>query len=327
MVKVRDVDSKRAMVTGGAGFIGSHIVEKLVAEGYQVTAVDTMEWCYPGNLDAAMETGQVILQVADCSADSWEVDGHYDEIYHLAGVVATGAFMKHPISSLMVSILPMQKLLRYKLLRNPEVKLLFASSSEVYGDASVHPQPEDYRGNVSCWGPRSGYDEGKRATESLIHGWEREMGWDCASAIIRIFNTYGPRMTANGRLVPSMALGAIRDGKIMVNAPGTQTRTLQHVSDCIEAMRRACALQNPLAINVGGVETMPVMETAERIAAAVQEITGQEIEIYDGPEVPDEILRRRPDISRAKELLDWEPKVSFADGVKDVISYWQARVD
>jgi dTDP-glucose 4,6-dehydratase len=313
------------LITGGAGFIGSHLTEALVRDGCRVTVVDSMEFCHPDNLDAALRSGLVELRREDCAADGWRVSGEFDEVFHLAGVVATREFMARPVAALWASLLPMEQILRYQRDRRPPTRVLFASSSEVYGDAQAHPQSEDYRGNVSITGPRSGYDEGKRATEALIAGWARERRLPAVAAIVRLFNTYGPRMTANGRLVPTMVVDALRQGRIVVNAPGSQSRTLLYVSDGVTALRRAMAVQAPQPINVGGVETMSVHATAEHIAAAVGEITGRTVRIEPGPAVPDDVMQRRPDLHRARELLAWTPELRFADGIKQVIGYWRKR--
>jgi UDP-glucuronate decarboxylase len=316
------------LVLGGAGFLGSHLVDRLLTEGHAVTVVDTMRDCHPDNLDAARAAAGARLVVipADAADASLEIPGRFDEAYHLAGVVATREFVARPVEALLTSLLPMQRLLQHKRAHQPELRLLFASSSEVYGDARTPLQHEDDRGNVSCQGPRSGYDEGKRATESLIVGYRRQYGLERPCAIVRLFNTYGPRMTANGRLVPSMIRMALTHGEIMVNAPGTQTRTLQYVSDCIEAMRRAIRLQPEVPINVGGAAACAVAEIARQIAAAVTRRTGRTIRIVPGPMMPDEVMQRQPDVERARELLEgWRATVGLAEGVEATIDYWRDR--
>lgn len=315
------------LVLGGAGFLGSHLVDHLLAEGHAVTVVDSMRECHPDNLAGARHTGgsRLTTVVADATDPGFAIDDRFDEAYHLAGVVATREFVARPVDALWSALLPMQRLLQHKRERNPHLRLLFASSSEVYGDPRTNQQHEDDRGNVSCVGPRSGYDEGKRATEALIAGHRRQFGLAQPCAVLRLFNTFGPRMTANGRLVPSMIHGALTRGEIVVNAPGSQTRTLQYVSDCIEAMRRAIRRQAAIPINVGGTETMTVTAIAEAIAAAVVRRTGRPVRLVAGPPVEDEIMQRRPDLSRARELLDWQPAVAVADGIAATIDYWLPR--
>jgi dTDP-glucose 4,6-dehydratase len=315
------------LVTGGAGFLGSHLVQALAMSGDRVTVVDTLQFCHADNLTAALATGRVVVRQQDCAADGWEPAGEFDAIYHLAGVVATREFMARPASALLASTRPLESMLRWQQ-RQPAARLLFASSSEVYGDAEVHPQPEEYRGNVSCTGPRSGYDEGKRAGESLLLGWSREFrGGTPCGAIVRLFNTYGPRMTANGRLVPTMVRDALRQRRITVNAPGTQTRTLLHVDDCVRALQAAMERQPAVPVNVGGTETMPVLEIAERIAEAVTRRGGTPVQIVLGERLPDDVQQRRPVLDRAAALLGWQPRIPFADGVQTVIDYWLARPD
>lgn len=316
----------RALVTGGAGFLGSHLVEDLLADGHHVTVVDSMRGCHADNLSAVAGNRRLEVHSEDCTADDWAVAGPFDEIYHLAGVAATGDFVARPVDALLASTKGLERILRW-CDRHPETKVLFTSSSEVYGDAQVHPQPEAYRGNVSCTGPRSGYDEGKRAGEALILGWSRQYrAGRTAAAIVRLFNTYGPRMTANGRLVPTMVRDALRERRIQVNMPGTQTRTLLFVADGVKGLRRAMAVQHAEPVNVGGNETLPVADIAAAVAAAVTRRLGAGIEIVPAPPVTDEVMQRRPVLDRARQMLDWHPTTPFAAGLERVIDYWQQRL-
>jgi dTDP-glucose 4,6-dehydratase len=314
------------LVTGGAGFIGSHLTERLLADDHDVTVVDSMRGCHADNLARVSQHPRLTLRVEDCAADGWQVPGEFDAVYHLAGVAATGEFVARPVDALLVSIKPLERILRWRD-RRPEARVLFTSSSEVYGDAQVHPQPESYRGNVSCTGPRSGYDEGKRAGEALILGWSRQHRIAAASAaIVRLFNTYGPRMTANGRLVPTMVRDALTEQRIRVNAPGTQTRTLLFVDDCINALLQAMQAQHAEPVNVGGNETLPVADIAACVANAVSRRLGRTVEIVLAEPVPDEVMQRRPVLDRAGKVLGWRPSTPFAIGLERVIDYWLPRV-
>ena len=303
---------------GGAGFIGSHLCESLLADGHEVVAVDSMRFCYPDNLQAIMDHSCFTLVQRDVTAPDFQVEGRFDEIYHLAGVVSTADFVRWPVDAFWASVAPLEKLLAYKRDVNPEARILFASSSEVYG--SDYPQSEERLGYVSCHGPRSGYDEGKRAGEALMAAWHKAHG--VGAAVVRIFNTYGPRMRANGRLVSAMVLGALLDKRIVVHRPGTQTRTLLYVSDCVTGLRAVLHAEPEGAVNIGSEEELPVAQVGRIVAAAV----GGEVKVEYQVGNPDDIPRRRPAVSRVSDLVGWSPTVPFEDGLPEVIEYWRTKI-
>lgn len=321
---------KRVLVTGGAGFIGSHLVDDLIEHGHYVDVLDTLADCYSDNLWRHEESRRLQVYKGDVSIDN-AMEKHifrvgfttnqrvvYDEIYHLAGLAATPDFVERPVEAFEASVMGISSILKYA--QHTGSRVLFTSSSEVYGDAQVPRQDEEYRGNVSIVGPRSGYDEGKRGAEALIAGYRRQYGVN--TAVVRIFNTIGPRMMARGRLVPTMVLTALRKGKIIVCVPGSQTRTLLDVSDCVRALKLAMAAQPASPVNVGGTETLTVLEVASMIKYLVPRMANKAVEIVDGPQAPDEVFQRIPVIRRAQRELHWHPEVPVEDSVKSIISYW-----
>lgn len=314
---------EHVLILGGGGFIGSHLAEKHVELEDHVTVVDTFHLCYPDNLDAVRK--RIAVQVADVSEWMWSVPRTtpWDRVYMLAGVVSTADFVKDPLEAFWSSVGQVRNVMNYlldemEISRRP-IKVLFASSSEVYGNPTEIPTPERNMGQVDCRGLRSGYDEGKRAAETLIVSYRRMCAAHCAT--VRIFNTFGPRMRANGRLVPTMIKSALEEGVIRVNKPGIQTRTLLYVDDCVEALVRACELMPEEAVNVGGVETMTMWEVAELVEREIP----CKIEVAE--EIAHDIGHRKPDLRLAKGLLNWEPTTKVADGVHRTVEYWRPRLE
>lgn len=313
----------RVLVLGGAGFIGSFLVESLLGDGHSVTVVDSFGYCYPDNLSAA-EGAEVVRE--DCASPFWEIRGEYDAIYHLAGVVSARDFIERPLEAFWVSIIPLVKMLRYKEGR-PEAAMLFASSSEVYGEAKEIPTPESYVGAIDPAGIRSGYDIGKLSGEMMIYAHARERGSRILPVnIVRIFNTFGPRMRANGRLVPTMVKDALEKGKIIVNLPGTQRRTLLYVDDCVRALRTVAETGIGGPVNIGGIETYTMWEVAEIVQRVVKEEAGIRAEPVVGEEIVGDIMDRKPDISKIESAVGWKPKISVEEGVRRTVRYWMSRV-
>lgn len=306
---------RNVLVIGGAGFIGSHLVERLLLMGdSKVTVVDNLATGSRENLKGM----PVSFLQQDTTGYGWRLLDEYDEVYHLGALASTRQFTAHPVEAFEAAVNPLMHVLEYACTRRTRV--LFASSSEVYGEPEIVPTPEEGRGYVNPVGVRSGYDEGKRAGEALMAGYRREYGID--GRIVRIFNTYGPRQTADGRLVATMVRDALTKHTITVNAPGTQTRTLVHVFDTVTGI--ICAMRTegaPFVVNIGGRETFTVRQVAEQVAEQVGHCT-----IISGPPVEEEPMRRVPDITLAKEKLGWFPLVSFREGLKTVIEYWEERV-
>lgn len=327
------------LVLGGAGFIGSHLVEEHLRRGDQVLVLDTLRYCFQHNLSLAKSAyrDNLRVEVEDVGVSHWEIpkpfggQDHWDYIYHLAGVVATPQFVEEPWNAFVTTIRPLEKMLYYKAARRPQCKMLFASSSEVYGSLASNPRMllrEDHPGLLACFGPRCGYDLGKAAGEAMIYAFNQE---DLARnvgthiAIVRIFNTFGPRMTAALRMVPSMIHDALVYQKIRVFEPGTQTRTFLYVDDCVRALMAAIDVQYPKPINVGGVTTTTAENAAELLADLLYPDVNVEIEMVPG--TPHDVRYRKPDIRLAKEVLDWEPQVRFRDGLIKTIEYWRDLID
>lgn len=312
----------RTLILGGAGLIGSHLTEALLKTGREVHVLDTLEYCYSDNLIQSEDHPKFTFHKADaCDFDKWNIGRQpWDEIYHLAGIVATADFVAHPVKSFKVSVIPLLQILEYQIKSSHPVKLLFASSSEVYGDPKVLPTPETYSGVLDFCGPRSGYSEGKRAGETLIISHAQEHGSICAR--VRIFNTFGERETATGNMVSTMVQDALKYGNILVNGDGHQTRTLLYVEDCVMALKSAMWLQSDLAINVGGNQSMRVLQ----IAGMVRESVGGKVKIVHSERPAHDIMKRQPDIRLARTLLLWSPTTPIEIGIERVVKYLRERL-
>ncbi len=305
----------RVLVTGGAGFIGSHLCEALLADGFEVIAVDNL-------LTGRIENIQHLLghpRFQFVQQDVTEpIEYEVDAIYHLASPASPVGYRRYPIQTLVVNSLGTLRLL--ELARRTRARFLFASTSEVYGDPLVHPQPEDYNGNVNPIGPRSCYDEGKRFGEALTMEFVREYGVD--ARIARIFNTYGPRMDPHdGRVVPNFIVRALSGEPLEIFGDGLQTRSLCYVSDMVCGLRLVME-RDQLAgtvFNLGNPDERTVLELAE----LVQRLTGRSVPLVFRPPRPDDPIRRCPDITRAKNLLGWEPRVSLEHGMRNTIRYFR----
>lgn len=318
----------KTLILGGAGFIGSHLADRLLTTGREVHVLDNMKYCYSGNLSMAERSSNFHLHVQSATdgllkfLSSRDIP-RFDEIYHLAGLVSTADFVAEPQEAFLVSVLPLLDLFEYQK-SNPYTKLLFTSSSEVYGNPPIIPTPEDCFGSVDFCGPRSGYDEGKRSAESLISAHIRSGG---TFARVRLFNTFGPRMRANGRLVPTMVRSALTDGKITVNGTGEYTRTLLWVGDCIDALVMAMEKQSELPFNIGGLSMSSIADIASMIAERVDFISGKEKVVIEHTDpIQHDVFRRQPDISRARDVLGWSPSTSIEYGIDQTVQYWRFRL-
>lgn len=318
----------KTLILGGAGFIGSHLADRLLTTGREVHVLDSMRYCYAGNLATAERSQKFHLHVQSASDNligflSRRDVPKFDEIYHLAGLVSTDDFVSNPQEAFLVSILPLLDLFEYQN-KYPYTRLLFTSSSEVYGNPPVIPTPEDCFGSVDFCGPRSGYDEGKRSGESLISAHIRN-GGTCAR--VRLFNTFGPRMRANGRLVPTMVRSALVDGRITINGTGEFTRTLLWVGDCLDALVMAMDRQSELPFNIGGLVMSSISEIASKIAERVDLVSGREKVVVEHTDpIQHDVFQRQPDISRARDVLGWSPSTSVEYGVDRTIQYWRGRL-
>jgi len=308
---------KKILVTGGAGFLGSHLCERLVNEGHHVLCVDNYFTGSKKNIEQLLDYKNFEVMRQDvCFPLYVEVD----EIYNLACPASPFYYQWDPIQTMKTSILGSYNLLG--LAKRTGAKILQASTSEVYGDPSVHPQTEDYWGNVNPIGIRSCYDEGKRAAETLFMDYWRVHNVD--ARIIRIFNTYGPRMaTQDGRVVSNFIVQALQGKDITVYGSGLQTRSFCYVDDLIEGMIRYMALDTEAAtpgpINLGNPGEFTMMELAEKVIA----LTGTSSKILQQPLPLDDPKQRRPDISVAKKTLGWEPTIDLDTGLQKTIDYFR----
>lgn len=312
----------RALVAGGAGFVGSHLCRRLLQSGYgEVICVDNLQ------------TGR-IANVADllCSphfrffehdiVNGLPISGALHEIYHLACPASPVQYQKSPIHTFKTSVLGSIHLL--ELAKEKGARILFTSTSEVYGDAQVSPQNESYWGNVNPFGIRSCYDEGKRGAETLFHDYHEEYGVD--TRIIRIFNTYGPQMSAeDGRVVSNFIVQALRGEPLTIHGDGTQTRSFQYVTDLIEAIVRTMRDGVPHGpINVGNPYEISVNDLAERVLRMI----GSRSPVVYKPLPQDDPCRRRPDITLAASVLDgWKPVVGLDEGLSQTIAYFRQNMN
>ena len=305
---------KRVVVTGGAGFLGSHLCERLLTEGAHVLCVDNFYTGTHSNVASMRDHPRFELIRHDVCFPLYV---ECDEIYNLACPASPIHYQRDPVQTTKTSVLGAINMLG--LAKRVKAKILQASTSEIYGDPSVHPQPEAYWGNVNTIGPRSCYDEGKRCAETLFFDYRRQHA--ARIKVIRIFNTYGPRMHPNdGRVVSSFIVQALRGKNITVFGDGLQTRSFCYVNDLIEGfvslMGSADDVTGP--VNVGN----PGEFTMLRLAKEIIDLTGSSSKIVHKPLPQDDPKQRRPDISRAKQLLDWQPTVALREGLIKTISYF-----
>lgn len=302
----------RAVVTGGAGFVGSHLCDRLLHEGWEVVCVDSLLTGRTENLSSALSDDRFSLHEADITR-GLDIEGPVDWVFHFASPASPRDYLEHPIETLEVGALGSLECLR---LAQREVAGLFlASTSEVYGDPKVHPQPESYWGNVNPIGPRSVYDEGKRFAEAATMAYHRVHGLPVR--IIRIFNTYGPRMRRqDGRAVPAFIDQALRGEPITVHGDGSQTRSLCYVDDLIEGIWRVLHADVTGPINLGSTEEVSMA----RLAELIRSLAGTESPVVHTERPIDDPEMRRPDTSLARDL-GWEPQVALRDGLAETMEW------
>jgi dTDP-glucose 4,6-dehydratase len=306
----------RALVTGGAGFLGSHLCERLISEGYLVLCMDNLSTGVRENV-THLEGDPCFEFVHHDVTLPLRIEGRLDEVYHFASPASPKDFERIPVQILLAGSAGTHNAL--DLVQSRGARFLLASSSEVYGDPLVHPQHEDYRGNVSTTGVRSVYDEAKRYAEALTTAYQRKDGLN--TRIARIFNTYGPKTRPDdGRVVPTFISQALAGTPLTVYGDGTQTRSLQYVDDLVEGVYRLMHSDEDRPVNIGN----PVEYTVREIAEMVIELSGSRSEIVYRPLPRDDPRRRCPDISRAREKLGWEPQTPAAEGLQKTLA-WFAR--
>ena len=309
---------KKILVTGGAGFLGSHLCEALLKQGNEVICMDNYFTGSKSNIVHLLDNPYFELYRHDVTMPAHV---EVDEIYNLACPASPIHYQYDPIKTIQTSIMGAINMLG--IAKQTGAKILQASTSEVYGDPHIHPQPEEYWGNVNPIGIRSCYDEGKRCAETLFFDYHRQN--NVRIKVIRIFNTYGPRMAENdGRVVSNFIMQALRNEDITIYGDGKQTRSFQYVSDLIEGMVRMMESGDDFLgpVNIGNPGEFTMLELAEKVIA----MTGSKSKIVFRPLPSDDPKMRRPDITLAKAKLDWEPKVKLDEGLEKTIEYFKTRL-
>ena len=307
----------RIVVTGGAGFVGSHLCDRCLKEGHEVVAVDNL---ITGSLQNIAHIESDRFQYLNQNiSDGIYIDGNVDFILHFASPASPVDYLELPIQTLKVGALGTHNALG--LARAKGAGLLLASTSEVYGDPHQHPQREDYWGNVNPIGPRGCYDEAKRFAEAIVMAYHRMHQID--TKIVRIFNTYGPRMRLNdGRIVPNFMKQAILGEPLTIYGDGSQTRSFCFVSDLVDGIYRLMMSKENLPTNIGNPTEFTILDFAHRVLEMTQ--TKSTIEYRPLPQ--DDPKQRRPDISKAREVLGWEPKIQLAEGLSRTLDYFRAAL-
>jgi UDP-glucuronate decarboxylase len=311
---------KRVLVTGGAGFLGSHLCDRLVAQGCHVVCIDSFETGAAENLRSLLEHPRFEFMRRDVAAPTY-LDIRVDEIYHLACRASPVQYQRDPVRTIRTSVIGTLNML--ELARRSGARLLFSSTSEVYGDPLEHPQNERYWGHVNPIGERACYDEGKRCAEALLTSYSRQYGVECR--IARVFNTYGPRMRENdGRVVSNFIVQALQGEPLTIYGDGSQTRSFCYVQDLLEGFMRLMDHEDdPGPVNLGN----PVEIDVRGFAALVIELTGSRSKTVLRPLPGDDPVRRRPDIANARALLGWRPTVDVRDGLIETIAYFRGRME
>jgi UDP-glucuronate decarboxylase len=310
---------KKILVTGGAGFLGSNLCEKLLAQGHSVICLDNFFTGSEANIAHLRSRPEFSVIKHDVTEPLTGVT--VDEIYNLACPASPPRYQHDPVHTMKTSVLGALNML--ELARSQNAKVFQASTSEVYGDPSVHPQPESYWGNVNPIGIRSCYDEGKRAAETLFFDYRRQHG--TRIRVVRIFNTYGPRMDPDdGRVVSNFIVQALRGEDLTVYGEGRQTRSFCYVDDLIDGFVRLMEAGDEVTgpVNLGNPGEFTMLELAE----AVLRLTGSSSKLTFRPLPQDDPKQRRPDIGRAQELLGWQPRVQLEEGLKQTIAYFRQKI-
>jgi len=307
-----------SVVTGGAGFLGSHLCDLLILRGHKVIAIDNFVTGSVDNISHLAGNSNFKFIQQDVTEFLF-LQESVDYVWHFASPASPIDYLELPIQTLKVGSLGTHKALG--LAKEKRAKFLIASTSEIYGDPLVHPQTEDYWGNVNTIGPRGCYDESKRFGEALTMAYHREHRID--TKIVRIFNTYGPRMRLNdGRVVPAFISQALRNKPVTMFGKGTQTRSFCYCSDLIEGIYRLMMSKTNLPVNIGNPTEMTMLQFAEAIIKA----TNSRSKIVHKPLPQDDPKQRKPDITRAQSLLKWEPRVALAEGLVKTIDYFRSKV-
>jgi dTDP-glucose 4,6-dehydratase len=306
---------KRVLITGGAGFLGSHLCDRFIKEGYYVIAMDNLITGDLKNIEHLFKLGNFEFYHHDVSKFI-HVPGELDYILHFASPASPIDYLKIPIQTLKVGSLGIHNCLGLARVKNARV--LIASTSEVYGDPNVHPQPEEYWGNVNPVGPRGVYDEAKRFQEAMTMAYHTYHGLE--TRIVRIFNTYGPRMRLNdGRVLPAFIGQALRGEDLTMFGDGSQTRSFCYVDDLVEGIYRLLLCDCAQPVNIGNPDEITIKEFGEEII----KLTGTSQKLISLPLPTDDPKQRKPDITKARRILGWEPKVSREEGLQNTYKYFK----
>jgi dTDP-glucose 4,6-dehydratase len=307
----------RAVVTGGAGFLGSHLCDRLLGEGWEVLAVDNFVTGAAENVGHLAKNAKFKLENEDVSKnDALQVDGEVGYVLHFASPASPPDYLKHPIATMMVGSMGTQNALELALRK--KAKFFMASTSECYGDPEMSPQKEEYWGHVNSVGPRAVYDEAKRFSEAMTMAYHRHHGVD--TRIVRIFNTYGPRMRLNdGRALPNFVFQALSGQALTIYGDGKQTRSFCYVDDLIDGIYKLMLSDEHMPVNIGNPQEITILEFAERIRKHFDNVP----EIIFEALPQDDPKRRCPDISKAKRILNWEPKINLEEGLKRTLAYFK----
>ncbi|MDX2096919.1 MAG: UDP-glucuronic acid decarboxylase family protein [Leptolyngbyaceae cyanobacterium bins.59] len=306
----------RILITGGAGFLGSHLTDRLMAKGHEIICLDNFFTGHKRNVQKWVGHPNFELIRHDIT-DPIQLE--VDQVYHLACPASPPHYQYDPIKTIKTNVLGTLNML--ELARQVKARFFLASTSEIYGDPEIHPQTEDYRGNVNTIGIRSCYDEGKRIAETLSFDYHRQHGVDIR--VVRIFNTYGPRMLENdGRVVSNFIAQALRNRPLTVYGEGKQTRSFCYVSDLVEGFIRMMNSDYIGPVNLGNPGEYTILELAQ----AVKQMVNPDVEIKFEPLPQDDPRRRQPDITRAKTWLNWEPTIPLQEGLKLTVEDFRSRI-
>lgn len=307
----------RILVTGGAGFIGSHLIDRLMKQGHDVICLDNFFTGHKRNIRHWLDNPYFELIRHDITEP---IRLEVDQIYHLACPASPVHYQYNPVKTIKTNVMGTLNMLG--LAKRVNARFLLASTSEVYGDPDVHPQPEEYRGNVNCIGIRSCYDEGKRVAETLAFDYHRQNNVDIR--VMRIFNTYGPRMFENdGRVVSNFIVQALQGVPLTVYGDGSQTRSFCYVADLVEGMMRLMNGEHMGPINIGNPGEYTILQLAE----AIQKMINPDAQLTFKPLPQDDPKQRQPDITKAKNLLGWQPTINLEEGLKMTIEDFRSRME